>query len=147
MDGLAKLRPLPHEDDSIASAAASEREVRSHRLVKATLTNARMGEETATIRNISEHGMGGRTRGELRRGEVVTISSHNGTRYDAVVCWYRGGNFGLHIAEKVDLEAFLFSGEGWERDVIKTREPDFVRTCYSPPEKIYRPGFRSRSSG
>ena len=136
--------PAPSNDLSDSpSDGEQNRDPRSRRLIKATLRSPRFDSTSATIRDISNHGMGGKSPIELVAGEEITISAGRCTSHPATVRWYRNGNFGLFLEEPLDLKAFLFSGNTWDHSMVKEEDVDLVRTCYKP-QKAYRPGFKAR---
>lgn len=144
--------PLDSAHDAAPSHSApaladplGDREPRSRRLIKAVIESPRFGKIAATIRDLSNHGMGGKTQGQLVAGEEITISAGRSAGYPATVRWFRDGNFGLYLDDPIDLRAFLFTGDksAWDERVAAEKKPDLVRTCYKP-QSAYRPGFRSR---
>ena len=120
---------------------AADREPRKCRLFKLMITGHSFPETAATIRNISEHGLGGKTKAPLQVGETVCLKVEGKGDQLARVCWVNGENFGLYVIERIDLREFNFVNDGWDEKVVKPLGPSHVFDRFIPAVSTKRPGL------
>lgn len=124
---------------------AKERESRSGRIFQAVIANARIGSQRATIRNISVHGLGGRSPVNLEVGERVTVTIEGTGRIEASVRWVNGDRFGVQLDRAIDPARLMFANKPWDAAAAAALRPaDRTATPFRPVTSTWRPGFRSR---
>lgn len=123
----------------------SEREARSGRIFQVGLENARIGNLRATIRNVSQHGLGGRCGIPLEPGERLIVSIESAGRIGASVRWCDGQRFGLKLDKAIDPARLMFANKPWDAAAAAALRPsDATATPFRPVTSTWRPGFRSR---
>jgi hypothetical protein len=117
---------------------------RHARLVKLNLFNGRIGNCTATIRNITENGAGIKTETQLMTGEHVTITIRNFEPIGATVRWYTLGRAGLEFEEPFDIKLLQFNKTHEAEGIYRSKDGYQVFDRYKSHSDFRRPGFRSR---
>mgnify|MGYP002777410608 CR=1 FL=1 len=95
-------------DPQAATGAAKRgdsRRSRQSRLLKAELLTRRLGKFTATVRNVSEQGIGGKAPHELNLGERVQITLPGLLPLVGTVRWTFEGQFGIETDKSIALDA------------------------------------------
>jgi PilZ domain len=90
---------------STASAPAEKRRSRQSRLLRAHITSRRLGRFTATVRNVSEQGIGGKAPHELNLGERVQVDLPGLLPLVGTVRWTFEGQFGIETDKAIALDA------------------------------------------
>lgn len=86
-----------------AQDAYAERGQRWRRLLRATMSNARLGHQEVLVRNVSARGLGATTRGIVPLvGEAVTVELPEIGKIAGVVRWNSATGFGLELATAID---------------------------------------------
>lgn len=106
---------------------------RERRMLTVDITPRGRPTARATIRDISEEGMGGRCDCRLVRGETVTVLLPNGMKKEADVAWAKAEFFGLHFHSPLDADDL--------KRVQKVTAPYVVPTLFRPSTSMKRPGF------
>jgi hypothetical protein len=119
------------------------REQRSTRLVKLELSNDRVGNMTATIRNITRNGAGIKTDTQLMAGESVTISIAHLDPFAAIVRWYKLGSAGLEFEKPFDLELLQFNKTHEGEGIYKNTPGYRVFDRFKSNADFRRPGLGS----
>lgn len=80
------------------------RRSRQSRLLRADITSRRLGRFTATVRNVSEQGIGGKGPVELNLGERVQVDLPGLDPLVGTVRWAYEGQFGIETDKAVALD-------------------------------------------
>lgn len=127
------------------SVSETDREVRSGRMFQAAVENARIGQQRVTIRNVSEHGLGGRSQVPLEPGEQLVVTLQGLGRIDATVRWSDGSRFGLRLDRPIDPSRLTFGDKDWSVASAAVLMPtDRASDRFKPVTSTWRPGFRHR---
>ncbi len=87
---------------SASPPPGEKRQPRQSRLVKAALACARLGQFDATIRNVSETGIGGQAPDALHIGERITVFLPGHEPMLGTVRWVAGTRFGIETDQPVE---------------------------------------------
>ncbi|MEY4271028.1 MAG: hypothetical protein RLZZ58_2244 [Pseudomonadota bacterium] len=98
----ASMHPNPAQT-SPRGANGSTREARTSRLLKASVHCARLGTFDVVVRNISEHGIGGKTPRDFSRDEAVMVTLCGMDPVPGVVRWAWDGKFGIQTLTPIPL--------------------------------------------
>lgn len=90
---------------SPAPASDDKRRSRQSRLLRADITSRRLGRFTATVRNVSDQGVGGKSPMELNLGERVQIDLPGLLPMVGTVRWTFEGQFGIETDKAIALDA------------------------------------------
>lgn len=88
-----------------ASQRPDQRRIRQSRLLKAEITSKRLGKFSATVRNVSEQGLGGKSPLPLDLGERVKIELPGLLPLLGTVRWTVDCVFGIETDKAVALDA------------------------------------------
>jgi hypothetical protein len=116
---------------------------RHARLVKLQLSNARIGNCTATIRNITENGAGIKSETQLMTGEAVKIAIGNFEPIGAVVRWYKQGSAGLEFETPFDVKLLQFNKSHEAEGIYKSKDGYQVFDRFKSNSDFRRTGFSS----
>ncbi|AMO72044.1 hypothetical protein AZE99_09460 [Sphingorhabdus sp. M41] len=117
---------------------------RHARLVKLQLFNDRIGNCTATIRNITEKGAGIKTETQLITGESLIITIGGFEPINTVVRWYKLGSAGLEFETPFDIKLLQFNKSHEAEGIYKCKDGYQVFDRFKPHSDFRRPGMRSR---
>lgn len=120
-----------------------KRRVRQSRLLKAEITSRRLGQFTATVRNVSDQGLGGKADAILELGERVKVELPGLLPLLGVVRWTMNGQFGIETDKAIALDA-LRSAHGSK---LPGSDPSVLFPIQRPPvAPAKRPGLNSISA-
>lgn len=94
------------------SPRPEQRRTRQSRLLKADITSKRLGKFSATVRNVSEQGLGGKAPVELDLGERVKVELPGLLPLLGTVRWTVNGQFGIETDKAVALDALRTANGG-----------------------------------
>ena len=127
-----------------AEGQLSPRDSRSARIFRATIIVAGVGEVPAMIRNVSAHGLGGRTSSRLIAGQQVTVAISGIGKIGATVRWTDDERFGLLLDRAIDPEKIRFAQTSWEQVVQQRLSDNRQGIVPRPLSSTWRPSFRHR---
>jgi hypothetical protein len=90
-------------DNVPVGALGSTRAARTARLLKASIQCPRLGIFDVVVRNISEHGIGGKTPRDFDRNEAVMVTLCGMDPVPGVVRWAWDGKFGIQTLTPIPL--------------------------------------------
>ncbi|GFM30190.1 MULTISPECIES: PilZ domain-containing protein [unclassified Novosphingobium] len=102
----------PLHGAEFAPRSQTEREPRLRTLIGASMDCAGLPDQDVFVRNVSEHGMGLISHAMTPRcGEVVHLRLRGSHVLRAQVRWARGDDFGVLLADPLDMATLGLSGE------------------------------------
>lgn len=93
------------DSQAFTPCASEKRRSRQSRLLRVEVESARLGRFSATVRNVSENGIGGKAPHELDLGERVTIMLPGLLPLTGAVRWTFNGQFGIETDKIIALDA------------------------------------------
>ena len=112
---------------------------RLRRLLKARMVHPRHGEIDILVRDVSEHGVGGKCAHDVKIGEIVTIHLPASHAAQGRVAWRRGEGFGVELTGPIEPGAVKPPAD--QAANMSYLVPD----RFKPSDSIKRPGFGRRS--
>ena len=128
--------------DTGAEKNLVERQNRSTRYAKATLTCAGTDPFETTIRNISENGMGVSLVIALQPGQKISVSINGIEPFSATIKWVKLGQCGMKFDESFDIEQLKFNKSHTAEGIYKSKSGYHVFDRYKPMSDFSRPGFK-----
>ncbi len=129
---------MPHPEAPASTAPAEKRRPRQSRLVKAALGCQRLGRFDVTIRNVSEHGIGGQGPYPLEIGERMTIFMPGHDPMLGTVRWVADRTFGIQTDQPI--ETVRLRAAHGEQIVTADAKADF-QIVPAPRLSTWRPGL------
>lgn len=126
--------PVPPRDD--------KRRSRQSRLLRADVTSHRLGRFSATVRNVSEQGIGGKAPMALNLGERVQVDLPGLLPLVGTVRWTFEGQFGIETDKAIALDA-LRSAHGGK---LPSTDQSVQFQVMRPVGTTRRPGLNSVSA-
>ncbi len=120
--------------------------MRARKLIHVEIERGDSPAFSAIVTNLSKHGMGGRTDGELQPFDLITIVKKGYGRIAGEVRWVEGKNFGVYFSEPVNVDLFNFADDNKQKHFVKEAKDGHVWSGFDRVSSTRRPGVTSRYS-
>lgn len=114
---------------------------RQRRLLKARMRHPRLGEIDILVRDVSEHGLGGRCESELTVGESVVIALPDCAPAVGQIAWRKGQAFGVKLDTPINPATVKSPAPSGRPLEASYQAP----AAFRPSGDMKRPGFRTRT--
>ena len=119
------------------------RPVRHAKLLAVTMRTARLGEQKALLRNISEKGLCAKAAMLRRSGEAVEFTIRGIGVVPGEVRWVRGQYFGVEFERAIDPHDALARSDRWDK-IHYIMPVHMVLDVHRPASDFRRPGLKLR---
>lgn len=147
MCDMCNVTAMQPQNDNKPTAKQKRSSERSTRLVRIVMIHPVHGDVEATVRNISQRGLGGKIQTPVHAGEKILIRTKSGATISAEIRWVKGQHFGL-LAEQ-DLKPSDFAAPAelglWTERLSKPFDSAHVYNRFRPVTNVAkRPGLVMR---
>ncbi|WP_417622705.1 hypothetical protein [Parasphingorhabdus sp.] len=133
-------------DNSQEATPSAERASRARKLIRVEIERENTPVFSALVTNLSAHGMGGRTDGELQPFDLITIIKKGYGRISGEVRWIDGKNFGVYFSEPVNVDLFNFTDDNKQQHFVQQAKDGRVWNGFDRATSTRRPGLTDRFS-